>query len=71
MYYRLGKLDDAIAWYEKAINLDPRREVAYRNLGDLYYQLDRMSDARRIYEKFLEIAPSSAYAPTVRTRLGN
>jgi peptidoglycan/xylan/chitin deacetylase (PgdA/CDA1 family)/uncharacterized caspase-like protein len=71
MYYRLGKLDDAIAWYEKAINLDPRREVAYRNLGDLYYQLDRISDARRIYEKFLEIAPTSPYAPTVRTRLGN
>jgi peptidoglycan/xylan/chitin deacetylase (PgdA/CDA1 family)/uncharacterized caspase-like protein len=70
LYYKMGKFDEALRWYEKTIVLDPRRPIAYANLGDLYYQLNRIAEARHIYEKFLELAPNNDYAPTVRARLG-
>jgi tetratricopeptide (TPR) repeat protein len=55
---------------EKAIALDPRRAIAYANLGDLYYLLNRAAEFHRAYEKYLELAPNAPYAPTVRLRLG-
>ena len=70
VYYKLGNTDEAIRWTEKAKAIDPERSVAYVNLADLYYQLNRIEEARVNYEKYLELAPNSAYAPTVRARLG-
>jgi len=70
VYYKLGNTDEAIRWTEKAKTIDPGRSVAYVNLADLYYQLNRIEEARVNYEKYLELAPNSAYAPTVRARLG-
>jgi tetratricopeptide (TPR) repeat protein len=69
MYYRLGNNDDAISWYQKTIQVDPRRAVAYVNLADLYYKLDRVADSRPLYEKYLELKPNDTYATTVRARL--
>jgi tetratricopeptide (TPR) repeat protein len=71
VYYKLNKFDEATAWYEKTIRLDPRRKEVYANLGDLYFQLGRVEEARPIYEKYLELAPNHSYAPTVRTRLSS
>jgi tetratricopeptide (TPR) repeat protein len=62
-------LDDAVTWYQKTLELDPRRAVAYANLGDAYADLHRPADARRSFEKFLELQPRSKIAPRVRQSL--
>ena len=69
VYNKLGNIDEAIRWTEKAKTINPNRAVAYVNLGDLYYELNRAEDARVNYEKWLQLEPNSAYAPTVRSRL--
>jgi peptidoglycan/xylan/chitin deacetylase (PgdA/CDA1 family)/uncharacterized caspase-like protein len=69
-YNKLGNIDEAIKWTEKAKSIDPNRWVAYVNLGDLSFELNRMEDARVNYEKYLLLQPNSPYAATVRSRLG-
>jgi peptidoglycan/xylan/chitin deacetylase (PgdA/CDA1 family)/tetratricopeptide (TPR) repeat protein len=70
VYNKLGNLDEAIGWTEKAKMIDPNRPVAYANLGDLFYELNRTEEARVNYEKYLQLAPNGLYAPTARARLG-
>jgi peptidoglycan/xylan/chitin deacetylase (PgdA/CDA1 family)/uncharacterized caspase-like protein len=70
VYNKLGNIDEAIRWTEKAKTINPNRSVAYVNLGDLYYELNRTEDARVNYEKWLQLEPNSPYAPTVKARLG-
>lgn len=67
--YKSGELEDAVRWFEKAIQLDPHRAVAYLNLGDADVKLKRDAQAKQAYEKFLELAPASKSAPEVREKL--
>jgi tetratricopeptide (TPR) repeat protein len=69
VYHKMQKLDDAAKWLEKTVAIDPRRGIAYANLGDVYYEMIRKPDARRAYEKFLQLSPNSSYASDVRKRL--
>jgi tetratricopeptide (TPR) repeat protein len=71
-YYKSGDYYFAIEWLGKAIQIDPKRAIAYLNRGDAFAKLDpddSNSMARRDYEKFLELAPDSKAAPEVRKKL--
>ena len=68
-FYKLEKYDLAVYWLEKTIELDPKRSVAYLNLGDAYVKLNRSAEARDAYKKYLELAPDSKAAPDVKKKL--
>jgi hypothetical protein len=71
-YYKSGDYYFAIEWLGKAIQIDPKRAIAYLNRGDAFAKLDpddSSSMARKDYEKFLELAPNSKAAPEVRKKL--
>ena len=64
-----GPYEPAVEWFEKTIKLDPRRAIAFANLGDAYLALGRRAEARRNYERYLELQPTARYAATVRDKL--
>jgi hypothetical protein len=71
-YYKEGELDYSIEWFDKAIEIDAKRAVAYLNRGDAWAMIDRDAAsvaARKDYEKFLELAPNSKVAPEIRKKL--
>ena len=45
VYYKQGKVPEALRWYEKSIATDPSRAVAYWNLGDALADLGREAEA--------------------------
>jgi tetratricopeptide (TPR) repeat protein len=67
--YKLGKNDEAAAWFEKTLALDPKRAIAHANLGDAHLAAGRPDAARMAYEKYLELAPTARYASEVRKKL--
>lgn len=48
---------------------DPKRAVAYLNLGDTLVKLHRNADARQAYKTYLEFAPSSKSAAEAKKKL--
>ncbi len=68
-YYQMGKYGESVLWLEKTISIDPKRAVAYLNLGDAYAKLKRNAKARQAYTKYLELAPDSKSAPQVKKKL--
>ncbi len=68
-YYQMGKYGESVLWLEKTISIDPKRAVAYLNLGDAYAKLRRNAKARQAYTKYLELAPDSKSAPQVKKKL--
>jgi hypothetical protein len=68
-YYKVGKYEESVTWLKAAVEDDPRRAVAYLNLGDAYAKLSRNAEAREAYKKYLELAPDSKAAPDVKKKL--
>ena len=60
-YEREQRVEDAIAAYSKAIEMDPNLAAAYRKRGFSYYKLRRGEEAIKDYEKFLELEPESSF----------
>ena len=60
-YEREQRLEDAIAAYSRAIELDPNLAAAYRKRGFSYYKLRKGEEAIKDYEKFLELEPESSF----------
>lgn len=52
-----GGFDEAIAAWEKAIELEPTMINAYEKLGKAYYTLGRFDKAAEIYRRELELKP--------------
>jgi tetratricopeptide (TPR) repeat protein len=67
MYTRLGNLNQAIQWTEKAIAIDPNALSPTPIWATRTFQLNRLDDARRVYQSYLELAPNGAYASTARS----
>jgi len=65
----MERYEESVNWCERAIEIDPKRAVAYVNLGDAYVKLNRNAEARRAYTKYLELAPNSKSAPDVKKKL--
>jgi Flp pilus assembly protein TadD len=69
-YEHLGRPRRAEVFYLKAIEIDGRYPVPYRNLGVLYAdRLDLPDRARDYWEKFLNLVPSGAESDAVREEL--
>ena len=52
-----GRLDDAIAEYKKAAELDPTSAIILRDLAAVYLQKGDVGEARAAYRKAVEIDP--------------
>lgn len=63
-----GKIEAAIASYEKAIALDPNLAIAHNNLGNLLVQQGKMEAALASYRKAIALDPDLAIA---HNNLGN
>jgi superkiller protein 3 len=58
----LGKKEEAIAAYRKAIELDPKLAAAYYNLGNRLSDLGKKEEAIAAYRKAIELDPKLAAA---------
>jgi eukaryotic-like serine/threonine-protein kinase len=58
--HNLGRLDDAVASYRKAIEVDPNYIYAYGNLGTLLSNMGRNDEAIAYCRKAVEINPKSS-----------
>lgn len=67
-FYKMRKFEDSVTWLKKAIEIDPKRAIAYLNLGDTYAEINRIDEARQAYAKYLELAPDSKLAPEVKRK---
>ena len=53
----LGRPDEALDSFDRAIAIEPRYAEAHNNLGILCAQQGRLADARRHWEQALRLAP--------------
>jgi tetratricopeptide (TPR) repeat protein len=67
--YKAGRYEASVDWLNTTISLDPKRAVAYLNLGDALIELKRIPEAREAYKKYLELAPDSKAVPDVKKKL--
>ena len=61
-YTAEGKLDRAIEFYQKALELNPNYQDSYLNLGIVLRRQGKLEEAIAQYEKAIEIQPSFADA---------
>lgn len=61
--YDQGNFQEAIAWYEKALALDPRNVDASTDLGTCYFNVGRPNDALRQFQHSLSVQPG--HQPTL------
>lgn len=54
-YLEIGRLDEAIAEYERVLRLNPNYPLAHYHLGQAYARKGDTARARQEYSKFLEI----------------
>src|SRR5262249_22072973 len=60
--YDQGKLDEAVAAYRKAVELDPKRALAHKNLGAALARQGKRDEAVAEYRKAIELDPKYAHA---------
>jgi cytochrome c-type biogenesis protein CcmH/NrfG len=58
VYFDAERWDDAIKWYERAVQLDPRNADASTDLGVSYYYSNKPDQALAQFEKSLAISPT-------------
>jgi tetratricopeptide (TPR) repeat protein len=57
-----GQMNDAIKYYEKALELKPKNAVVHYNLGSAYHKTGQLEKAITFYERTIQLNPSpSAY----------
>jgi len=57
-----GRLDEAMAHYQKALEINPADAEAYYNIGDALFEKGQVDQAIAYFQKTLEIDPSYAKA---------
>jgi tetratricopeptide (TPR) repeat protein len=55
--YDQKQYDQAIEWYERALELDPKNVNAHTDLGTAYFYTGRPKEALREYRKSLDLNP--------------
>lgn len=68
-YHSNGKLDSAMNYYNKAINLSPYDEYSYANRGDLYLRVQQYNPALADINKALELNPEFELALNTKAAL--
>lgn len=61
-FYKQGKVDDAMRFALKAIELEPEHGVTHYNLGNLYAGQGKVDQAQRHFQEALRIYPNFAEA---------
>ncbi|MEP7341244.1 MAG: tetratricopeptide repeat protein [Acidobacteriota bacterium] len=73
-YLELGRLDDAVAEYERILRINPHYPLAHYHLAQAYQRKGERGQARTAYERFLQVwQEADADIPEVieaRARLG-
>ena len=59
---KLGRLDEAVRYYKKAIELKPSFNEAYFNLANTSYEINDLNKAEASYKKVIELKPDLAEA---------
>ncbi|MGE5655405.1 MAG: tetratricopeptide repeat protein [Actinomycetota bacterium] len=57
-----GKLEEAIAAYRQAIEINPNYHGTFHNLGDIYQQKGKLEEAVTSYRKAIELKPDYAWS---------
>ncbi len=57
VYSRLKNYDEAIKYYQKALQLDPRHPTLYKGLADVYYLLGNLDRAIALNQRGLMLNP--------------
>lgn len=52
--------DGALEWIDRAVAVDPRFDLAFRNRGAVYFYQERWTEAETALQRALEIDPSSS-----------
>ena len=61
--YDQKQFEQAIPWYQKALEIDPKNVNARTDLGTSYFRLGRSEEATREYRKSLKVDPN--HQPTL------
>ena len=69
--YRRGKPADAATWFERAIDMDASRALAWLNLGDARLLAGDEAKAMAAYKTFLELSPKHARAAELQAWIAN
>nr|WP_299387586.1 hypothetical protein [Allomuricauda sp.] len=67
----VGRIEDAIAAYQKTILLDPFFTKSYLQLGNICYKQELMSQALMCYNMFLALEPDGSNAFNILKSLNN
>jgi hypothetical protein len=57
-----GDTAKAISHLERAIEMDPSLELAYRKLGEIYSRTNQPAKARQVFERYLKFMPGNVTA---------
>lgn len=61
-YYKMEKYDKAIAYYDKAIELNPNHALAYYDRAGAYAEIHQYKKAIADYDRAIELNPNDALA---------
>jgi tetratricopeptide (TPR) repeat protein len=56
-FFQIGRVEEAIVHYRKAIELQPRFVQAYNNLGNAFRRKGMATEAMACYQKAIELEP--------------
>ena len=59
---REGRMDEAVDYFQRALQLSPDHQIALDNLGSAYRQTKRWDEARQTYDRALRANPTDAEA---------
>jgi len=68
-YYNAGNMDQAIRFWEKSVQLNPKNSDAHLQLGLAYYSAKKMDQAKAELQKVVELDPSSDNAKSAKEML--
>jgi HEAT repeats/Tetratricopeptide repeat/PBS lyase HEAT-like repeat len=57
LYYDLGKLEQALSYYDKSLSIYPDLMDAWRNMGLIYFIMERLQKAAACFTKILNLDP--------------
>ena len=57
VYAAIGSLDEAIAHFTAALDIDPNYSEYYNERGNLYLKMGRLDDALNDYQKAIDLSP--------------
>ncbi len=62
VYRDMGRIDDAVGYFKKALDYDPEDTSAWMDIGDLYLDAERYREAQEAYGNVLRKEPDNAWA---------